>query len=95
MRQDQEITLASGISAFEAKQFAHAMKLLTPLAEDSDAEARYRVAIMFQNGLGVVRNEQMAVKWMTLAAEAGHGLAQHGLGFMYMEGDCVPTDGER
>lgn len=22
----------------------------------------------------------------------GHGLAQHGLGFMYMEGDCVEMD---
>ena len=32
---------------------------------------------------------------MSAAARKGHALAQHGLGFMYMEGDCVTGDGER
>ena len=27
------------------------------------------------------------------AAESGHALAQHGLGFMYMEGDCTEKNG--
>ena len=31
--------------------------------------------------------------WMRAAAEAGLALAQHGLGFMYMEGECAPQDG--
>ena len=31
---------------------------------------------------------------MEKAAEQGHELAQHGLGFMYMEGDCVEQNGE-
>ena len=34
----------------------------------------------------------MAVKWMKEAAENGYAVAQHGLGFMYMEGDCVDKD---
>ena len=29
---------------------------------------------------------------MRAAAENGLGIAQHGLGFMYMEGDCVEKD---
>ena len=49
---------------------------------------------MLQNGLGVVRSEQPAAQWMRAAAEQGHALAQHGLGFMYMEGDCVQQDGD-
>jgi hypothetical protein len=32
---------------------------------------------------------------MKAAAEAGLGLAQHGLGFMYLEGECVEPDGAR
>ena len=32
---------------------------------------------------------------MNAAAEQGHPLAQHGLGFMYMEGDCAEKDGEK
>ena len=90
---DSSISLASGISAFEAKQFSRAMQLLNPLAIDGNPDAQYRVAVMYQNGLGVVRNEPMAVKWMTEAATAGLALAQHGLGFMYMEGDCIEQDG--
>jgi hypothetical protein len=29
---------------------------------------------------------------MRSAAEAGHPLAQHGLGFMYLEGECTDKD---
>jgi uncharacterized protein len=95
MNETQNMELLSGISAFECKSFTQAMKLLAPLAEDGDTEALYRVAIMYQNGLGVVRNELKAFGCMKRAAEAGHALAQHGLGFMYLDGDCVPKSGAR
>ena len=42
-----------------------------------------------KNGLGIVANEAKAVEFMEAAAEQGHAIAQHGLGFMYMEGECV------
>ena len=32
---------------------------------------------------------------MQAAALQGHAVAQHGLGFMYMEGDCVEQSGEQ
>jgi TPR repeat protein len=31
---------------------------------------------------------------MNAAAEQGHAVAQHGLGFMYMEGECAEQSGE-
>ena len=83
------IELASGIAAFESKHFGQAASLLGPLAANGDAEAQYRVAIMAQNGLGMVANELLAYRYMRAAAEAGLGIAQHGLGFMYLEGECV------
>ena len=92
---DQDINLASGIAAFEAKHFSRAIQLLTAYAEDGNAEAQYRLAIMCQNGLGTVRNEPLAYKWMQQAAEQDHGLAHHGLGFMYLEGDCVEQDDQK
>lgn len=95
MNDETNINLASGISAFESKQFSRAIQLLNPLAESGEAEALYRCAIMFQNGLGITRNEKRAFDCMSAAANQGHALAQHGLGFMYMEGDCVTQDGER
>ncbi len=90
-----EINLASGIAAFEAKNFALAMPLLGGLAEKGNPDAQYRLGIMYQNGLGLVRNELMAMKWMTAAAKQGFAYAQHGIGFMYLEGDCVNKNPEK
>ena len=87
-----QIDLASGLAAFEAKHFSRAVQLLSPLADAGNSEAQHRVAIMYQNGLGVARTPEVALRWMRAAAEAGNPLAQHGLGFMYMNGECVDRD---
>ena len=95
MSQDQsglDMELASGIAAYESKQFSRAAGLLAPLAERGDPQAQYRVAIMAQNGLGMQENPPLAYRFMQAAAAAGLGLAQHGLGFMYLEGECAPQD---
>jgi hypothetical protein len=87
-----DMNLQSGISAFEAKEFAMAFKHLSPLAEAGNDQAQYRLAVMYQNGLGHVRNDMMAYKWMRAAAEQGNSLAQHGLGFMHLQGECAPKN---
>ncbi|HEC83660.1 MAG TPA: sel1 repeat family protein, partial [Thioploca sp.] len=86
------MALRSGIAAFETKQFVRAHQLLLPLAEVGNPDAQYRLAIMAQNGLGMVVNQKEAVQRMRAAAEQGFDLAQHGLGFMYMQGECVEQD---
>ena len=90
---DDDLDYTSGVAAFTAKHFSRAMQLLSPLAEAGHADAQHRVAIMHQNGLGVVSNLPAACKWMRAAAEQGHALAQHGMGFMYLEGEGVEADG--
>jgi uncharacterized protein len=95
MTSDDDVNLQSGMSAFESKHFTQAMNFLLPFAERGLGDAQHRVAIMLQNGLGMVRNEFQALKWMKKAAEQGHAVAQHGLGFMYMQGDCVAKNGEK
>ena len=55
--EDVDLALASGISSFEAKEFTNAMRLLSPLAEQGIAEAQYRMGMMYQNGLGLVKND--------------------------------------
>ena len=77
--------LESGIAAFETKNFAHATKLLSPIAEEGNPDAMYRMAIMLQNGLGCLANEDKAFTYMKKAAENGLPLAMHALGFMYFE----------
>ncbi len=92
---NMEIDLASGIAAFEAKHFSRAMQLLSPAAEQGHAQAQHMLAIMYQNGLGVVQSDMAAYKWMRDSAEQGYGLAQHGLGFMYLEGECIVRNGTK
>ena len=87
--QELDMERATGMAAFEAKEFTNAWVLLKPFAERGDAEAQHRLAIMLQNGLGMVKNEALAQKWMRAAADQGFALAQHGLGFMYLYGECV------
>ena len=89
---DADMNLASGVAAFEAKEFRRAFQLLAPLAARGEAEAQFRVAVMSQNGLGGVVNEPLAFSSMRDAAGKGHGLAQHGLGVMYLYGECVGKD---
>ncbi|RLJ15811.1 sel1 repeat family protein [bacterium endosymbiont of Escarpia laminata] len=84
-----DMEMSSGIAAFEAKYFARASEILSPLADACNYDAQYRMAIMAQGGLGMVVNALMAYKYMKSAAENGHAMAQHGLGFMYLEGECV------
>jgi TPR repeat protein len=92
---DDAMSMASGVSAFESREFSKAIRLLNPFAEQGDSEAQYRVATMMLYGLGMVKNEPQGVKMMKAAAEKGHALAQHGLGFMYFEGECIEQNGEK
>ena len=90
-----EIDLASGIAAFEAKHFPRAMQLLSPAAEQGNPQAQHMLAIMYQNGLGVVQSDMAAYKWMRDSAEQDYALAQHGIGFMYLEGECIVKNGAK
>ena len=93
---DQEdIDLTSGLAAYKAKHFSRAMQLLDPYADAENSDALYCLAIMYQNGLGTVRNERSAHKFMLRAAAQNHALSHHALGFMYLEGDCVQKDEAR
>lgn len=69
--------------AFGRKQYATAMKLLRPLAENGHAAAQYQIALMHKMGLGVSKSEKEARKWSRLAAKQGHTEAQVLLGSLY------------
>jgi len=77
LNESESMSLASGIAAFEAKEFRRAWQLLQPLADRGSADALYRCAIMSQNGLGVVANLDGAASMMGEAANQGLGIAQH------------------
>lgn len=75
-----------GIVAFNKRDFATAMKLFRPLADDGDADAQVNIGMMFLQGWSVKRDYPEAFRWFSKAAEQGLAAGQQNLGFMYYEG---------
>jgi TPR repeat protein len=82
----------NGIAAFERHDYAAALRLLRPLAEQGDAKAQTDLGFMYHNGWGVQKDSREAAKWFRKAAERGDREAQGQLGTMYLSGDAVPQD---
>ncbi len=80
------------VTAYERGDYATALRLLRPLAEQGDAAAQTYLGIMYYNGEAVPQDYAQAVKWYRKAAEQGHAGAQINLGFMYSNGESVPQD---
>jgi TPR repeat protein len=80
------------IAAYDRGDYATAVQLLRPLAEQGDAQAQNGLGAMYYNGKGVAQDFKEAVKWYRLAAVQGNVSAQVNLGAMYYEGQGVAED---
>lgn len=64
----------------ETKDFERAFPLLLQAAEKGYIDAQNMVGVMFSEGLGVERDENVAMQWYRKAAVEGHVKAQSNLG---------------
>jgi TPR repeat protein len=81
-----------GLAAYGRKDYATALRLWKPMAEQGNDSVQFNLGIMYDIGLGVPKDYALAVKWYRLAAEQNHGQAQTRLGIMYDTGRGVPKD---
>ena len=81
-----------GLEAYDAGDYATAMKEWKPLAEQGNASVQYNLGYMYRYGKGVLLNNAEALKWFRLAAEQGKANAQMMLGGIYKNGDGVLQD---
>jgi TPR repeat protein len=84
--------LEDAIAARSGGDYATALRLLGPLANQGDGIAQNNFGFMYFNGQGVPQNHDEAAKWFWLAANQGVASAQALLGFMYADGQGVPQD---
>ena len=61
-----------GFEAFERGDYIVAREALTPVAEDGYDKAQYILGQIYEQGLGVAKDPDMALKWYRLAADQGH-----------------------
>lgn len=81
-----------GVKAVQNGDFATAVKIWTPLAENGSKAAQFNLAVMYDDGMGVPEDNAKAAKWYREAANNGFPQAQLLLGVMYVEGEGIPED---
>ena len=79
-------------AAFTRGDYATALRLWRPLAEQGNASAQNNLGELYRTGRGVAQDYAAAGSWYRKAAEQGEALAQTNLGFMYANGLGVAKD---
>jgi uncharacterized protein len=57
------LELEDGVAAYEKGDYATALRLLRPLADQGDAGAQYNLGLIYANGQGVPQDYAAAVNW--------------------------------
>ena len=83
---------AEGASAYNARNYALALKEINPLAKAGNPDAQHLLGLMYYMGRGVTRDYKQAFAWHLKAAEQGKADAQYVVGAMYYTGNAVPQD---
>ena len=85
--------LEDAVAAYQRGDYATALRLWHPLAEQGGANAQFRLGVMYDSGHGMLRSDAEAIKWYRKAAEQDDAVAQFDLGVMYAKG-VSPNHGE-
>lgn len=78
--------------SYDRANYATALKVWLPLAEQGDASAQTNVGEIFEKGLGVPPDYAAAAEWYRRAAESGYSRAAISLGNLFENGFGVPKD---
>src|SRR5437868_3778824 len=68
-----------GLQAYNAGDYAGALKEWRPLAEQGDASAQNNLGVMYENGQGLQKDYRQAHIWYRQAAEQGLASAEANL----------------
>jgi S1-C subfamily serine protease len=79
-------------AAYHRGNYATALRLFRPFADQGNANAQYYLGVMYATGHGIPEDDAAAVSWFRKAADQGNAEAQSSLGTMYFGGHGVPQD---
>lgn len=79
-------------TAYDRANYATALKTWLPLAKEGDAAAQTYVGEIYEKGLGVDPQYELAAAWYLKAANSGFARAQMNLGALYERGLGVEKD---
>ncbi len=81
-----------GVAAYQAGDLPLAVKEFRAAAEAGNADAQFNMALMYERGIGVSKDEQESVVWYQKSAEQGNSNAQFNLAVMHENGRGTAVD---
>ncbi len=83
------------LAAAKAGDYDTALALWEPLARAGNARAQNNIGACFAEGLGVASDRPLALKWLTLSADAGDPVGQRNCAAFHMQGsDAAGSDAD-
>lgn len=82
----------AGVAAYNANNLPLAYKKFLAAAKVGHIDSQYNLALMYEKGIGIGKNEKEAVIWYGKAAEQGSAPAQFNLGVLNENGRGTPID---
>ena len=84
--------LEEGVTAYQAGDLPLAFQEFRTVAETGNADGQFNVALMYEQGIGVAKNEKQAIVWYEKSAQKGNSNAQFNLGVLYENGRGTAVD---
>lgn len=82
----EDVDLGVGFDAARQGYYGYAASVFGEHADKGNGQAQFNMALMYHSGLGVARDEKLAVEWYERAANSGHEMAQAYMAAAYEEG---------
>ena len=82
----------AGLAAYEANNLPLTYKMFLAAAKEGHSDSQFNLALMYEQGIGVGKNEMEAVVWYGKAASQGNSAAQFNLGVLYENGRGIAID---
>jgi len=84
----------AGLRAYQAKDFAGALREWLPLAEQGDVKSQSGMCSLYYRGNGVQQSYEEAMRWCRKAADQGSAASQNTVGILYHFGRGVQQNAE-
>jgi TPR repeat protein len=81
-----------GVAAYQSGDLPLAAKEFRAAAEVGNADAQFNMALMYERGIGVSKDEQESIVWYRKSAEQGNSNAQFNLAVLYENGRGTAVD---
>ena len=82
----------NGVKAYQKGQYNDALSFLMPLARHGDPYSQFAIAVMYDDGLGLSQDFDLALEWYRKSAAGGLVDAQYMVGRFYGRGRGVSQD---